>query len=139
MDRRISNRLEAFANIQNKKTKQKCPIAIHIDITGDDNVTQTKVFTFELDVNHKHINRDNNHYLTVEFNSTEDEQVYKIANQGAGLRLDIPGELKSLFKLVYFKYTGNELPDGAYYIPETFAIIKFRNMLTNQPDVKNNI
>jgi hypothetical protein len=77
--------------------------------------------------------------IALEFESSDEEEFFKIANQSAGTRFDVPEEIKTLAKRLYNKYTGEELPDGTYYIPSTNSIMKLRNMLTNQPDFKNNI
>lgn len=140
IDRRISNRLQNLSEIYNYKTQNRCTIYFEIETTDDDQKTAIKQYSFDLVTNHKHVKKDDGKdYIEVVFESPEEGEIYKAANSGAGTRFDIPEELKGTLRLVYNKYTGEQLPDGTYYIPPTYAIAKLRNMLTNQRDFKNNI
>ena len=69
----------------------------------------------------------------IEFN------VFKASQVGAGIMGDMNPELKDAIKKLYKAQTGDDAPDGTYYIDPTYSDILFQNMFASKYDFKKNI
>ena len=77
--------------------------------------------------------------IDIEFDSIEELELFKAAQVGAGITGDIPQDLKDKIKKLYKDQTGEDLPDGNYYIDPNYSDIIFKNIFVSNPDFKKNI
>jgi hypothetical protein len=85
------------------------------------------------------VNQKSEIQIDIEFNSIEEFELFKASQVGAGITGDMSQELKDKIKKLYKEQTGEDLPDGTYYIDPNYSDIIFKNIFVSNPDFKKNI